>query len=363
MKTELRKTRVAYLITRIDRKGPGYIVVNLIKGLDRSLYDPVLVTIFNEDDEEIVEELRNEGYKVKQLHLKSKKIFLLSDYKKLDKWLNKHFDIVHSHGFTVDLANSRMKGQFIRISTVHNIMINDYTYQYGKVLGRIITEVHMGALKKFDKVVACSNASYQSIRKIKNAVYVRNGINKKENTESFSRSILNIPSNAHVLIYVGVMSSLKNVVTLVQLFKRYSDTTMYLIMVGDGPDLEKCKKDANERTIFTGNQDNPLKYMSISDVYVSASNSEGFSVAVMEALSSGLKLLLSDIGSHREVIELGDEVNIGQLFSESDFPDKLSEVVCSSTTREQIKKFYQDNLTSDKMVRGYQSIYQKSLNA
>ena len=64
--------------------------------------------------------------------------------------------------------------------------------------------------------------------------------------------------------------------------------------------------------------------MNISDVYVSASKSEGFSISVLEALSCGLGLFLSDIPSHREVVEMGQDVYLGEIFSSGDFEIKLN---------------------------------------
>ena len=72
-----------------------------------------------------------------------------------------------------------------------------------------------------------------------------------------------------------------------------------------------------EQVFFGGqvNGDDLPQYYQAADLYVSASHSDGSSVSLMEALASGLPVLVSDIPSNREWITPGRE---GWLFADGD---------------------------------------------
>jgi len=55
-----------------------------------------------------------------------------------------------------------------------------------------------------------------------------------------------------------------------------------------------------------------------ADLYVSASHSDGSSVSLMEALASGLPVLVSDIPGNREWVEPGAPEAVGALFPDGD---------------------------------------------
>ena len=59
-------------------------------------------------------------------------------------------------------------------------------------------------------------------------------------------------------------------------------------------------EDSNIKLI--GAQPGTLEYLQISDFYISASYSEGFPTAVLEAMSVGVLPVLSDINPHIEMV-------------------------------------------------------------
>ena len=97
--------------------------------------------------------------------------------------------------------------------------------------------------------------------------------------------------------------------------------------------------------------------MNISDVYVSASKSEGFSISVLEALSCGLGLLLSDIPSHREVVEMGQDVYLGETFPPENFAMKLNALRERKTNKAEIRAFQERNLSVKTMTLQYAGLY------
>jgi glycosyltransferase involved in cell wall biosynthesis len=95
-----------------------------------------------------------------------------------------------------------------------------------------------------------------------------------------------------------------------------------LIMLGSGSQaglLQSILLDAgmNERVYFGGqvDPDKLTRFYQASDLYISASQSDGSSVSLMEALACGLPALVSDIPGNREWVTPGDQ---GWLFPVGD---------------------------------------------
>ena len=159
-----------------------------------------------------------------------------------------------------------------------------------------------------------------------------------------------------------MLNSRKNVLWLAKVFSKVHNANEYLLILGEGPDKNEILQINDSHIKVYGFVDNPAAYFNISDVYTSASLSEGFSLSVLEAFSSGNYLLLSDIPSHREVIELCNSVYVGNLFCNGN-----ADSFCSSLTdlREKIAsrkgelllKASDDLFSAKKMAKEYESVY------
>lgn len=101
-----------------------------------------------------------------------------------------------------------------------------------------------------------------------------------------------------------------------------NDPELHLIMLGNGSQGARLKQtfmqaDLMERVHFPGQvgfADLPRYYRS-SDLYVSASHSDGSSISLLEALACGLPALVSDIPGNREWVTPGQE---GWWFQDGD---------------------------------------------
>jgi glycosyltransferase involved in cell wall biosynthesis len=80
-------------------------------------------------------------------------------------------------------------------------------------------------------------------------------------------------------------------------------------IVGDGKDKETIIARAGllhlDNIRFLGQQSNPYKFMSKSDMYLCASHYEGFSVSMSEAVILGLPVLSTNVSGTRELFEDG----------------------------------------------------------
>lgn len=109
-------------------------------------------------------------------------------------------------------------------------------------------------------------------------------------------------------VTVGTVNTRKNQRGLIRAFLECpSSPKLKLIIVGDGEDMSFCKRLAsncrtNREIEFVGVSDDVSAFYSMSDVYISASHDEGLPIAAIEAMSCRLPIILSDVGSCRELI-------------------------------------------------------------
>ena len=134
-------------------------------------------------------------------------------------------------------------------------------------------------------------------------VVIPNGINTERFAQperQITRAELGLPDNAVIAMYVGRMSGEKNIPRLLHLFRYVADEyePVYLVLVGNGPELEELQQLANElgidkRVRFTRGVPyaEVPNYMASGDFFVSASLSEVHPLTFIEAAAANLPAL------------------------------------------------------------------------
>jgi len=212
---------------------------------------------------------------------------------------NGNYDIVHVHDcddrFFVMLF-SKIYGVNKRIYHIHSQSVSGHRIK--QILKKV--GIKLNVLFSTD-CLACSDMAAKA-KKIKKYIPVGNGIVAEEfkfsqDMRDRIRKKYSIPGNAVVLLFVGRVEKVKNVSYLVDVIKKISAESKnkyYLLIVGDGKELENIKRKAeNMNVIFTGRQRNLSPYYSAGDILCLPSFKEGFSIVSLEAQASGLVCLLT----------------------------------------------------------------------
>lgn len=308
--------KVVILLPSLPRTGPTNVIFNMLEAYKKNEEQPVkflILTLKRELDNSRIEEFKNLGINVRSLYYDNWwKAFL--NRKVVQNEIVKELpDLCHSSGFIPDLILSELHDDRIkRVSSIFNYPYEDFPMEYGWLAGRIMAYLQINAVRKFDSVITCSNFIANKLSKSRlplNVIYT--GVpddffiplgNDEITTK---KKELRMPFDKIILLYIARFIPRKNARFLVEAFKKANNKKLFLLMMGDGEELEPCKQilDDENSIRYLGTCPGTLDYLQVSEYYISASLSEGFPTSVLEALSVGAQPILSDIDPHREMIE------------------------------------------------------------
>lgn len=367
------KIKVLYIISTLKSSGPVNVLYNIIKHLDSSIFEPAVLTLSPEAADSKYSDFSKLNIKLDSLNLSRLQLMLKNKKALTDKILKIKPHIIHTHGIRSDYLAAKYfsKYSFKICSTIHNYPFQDYTLAYGSIVGYFIAREHIKIIKAIPYPVSCSNlvSELLSSNYNINTKVIQNGIDHKmyhtvsRIDKEIMRKKLGLPAEKTVFISTGLLIKRKDPINLIKAFKTANISDDYiLLMLGDGPLIDHCRNLADKSIIMPGKVGNVSDYLKASDVFISASKAEGLPMAVLEAMATGLPVLLSDIEPHKEIFNMNR--NIGGLF-EVNNTEKLSKSINEIKHQDfdyiggEARKTVEEYFSAEIMSRRYQELYKE----
>jgi glycosyltransferase involved in cell wall biosynthesis len=201
---------------------------------------------------------------------------------------------------------------------------------------------------------------------------VPNGIDVKAIDRSQRAAVLaelGLPTDARIVASIGRLAKQKRVDVLVwgmQLLRQLSPNVFHLI-IGDGPERARLERLAehftcHDVTRFVGHRNDVAKLLSCIDILWLASEFEGQSNSVMEAMAAGLPVIASDIPANRELITNGKHgylVRPGDSVAFAQYADRL---LADSELAERLGQAARQRIIDDHsveaMIQAYANLYE-----
>ena len=265
-------------------------------------------------------------------------IYPIRCIKKIKKW---KLDVIHSHTeFGIGTFACIISKQF-KIPLVHtyHTMYEDYihyitkgyfNYTSKKIVeyltlfycDKTISELIVPTKKTYDLFKTKYNVK-RNIHIIPTGIEIEKFYkeNIKENDIKKYKEMYGIKNKDFVIIFVGRLAEEKNIEFLLEsqkeIYKKHKN--IKLLIVGDGPDIEKYKKyvkkeKLEDNIIFTGkvSLDVIPFYYRIANVFATASKTETQGLTVIEAMSASITPIVINDESFKNVVI--DDLN-GKVFS------------------------------------------------
>ncbi|MFH1458941.1 MAG: glycosyltransferase family 4 protein [Candidatus Omnitrophota bacterium] len=268
------------------------------------------------DDQTLESKLKKEADKLNlpNIFIEMKSKFDLSAIFKLRKILkNLNIEILHTHGYKADLIGF-FAGLFLEIkllSTVHGWIGDTFLVKIYDFMDKVV-------LRGFDNiVVVCEKFKLDLIKfginknKIK---IIHNGIDLneiiKKRPDRETKNFLRIAEDKKVITVIGRLSLEKGHKYFLAAAKKlvWENQDLVFLIVGDGPLESELKRMARiynieDKVIFAGFRDDVADIISISDVIVLPSLSEGFPLVILEAMSMAKPVVATDVGDVKFLVK------------------------------------------------------------
>ena len=305
-------------------------VNNFIKNLGKSGVDVNLITVLTKGDKPLSKE---DSITIYRINPKFPLFAILQIVNRIQP------DIIHVHAPNFFGSYAIITAKLRRIpiiATVHRTEIIP-------VRNPVLHYLRRFALRRFDKIIAVSYFS-KSLARNAGAKEDRISViyNSSDESRFFVRDKLtcrkkfSLPTEKRIILFVGNFIRRKGIYTLIDSLRTVNTVIpdFLAILVGGGEEQPAIKSrileyGLSEKVKLYGRvSEGNLPYLyNSADVFVLPSTMEGHSVALLEAMASGLPIVASDIEGNRESLEDGINGLLFQSGNEKDLSEKLVTVL------------------------------------
>ncbi|CAA6820946.1 MAG: Unknown protein [uncultured Sulfurovum sp.] len=240
---------------------------------------------------------------------------------KLKKYIKKNqTTLIQSHIYRANFTNilakifgAKHQVQVVEVTSINNLKEGTFSKKINYALIKLL---YKHADMVIFKAQRMQEEFLKNIPKIKNHTVINNpyDIHKistlaQEPVEDFKFS-----KEKQYLVSVGRLSSEKRFITLINVLKNL-DEKIELLLIGEGEEAENLKRFTHEnkleqRVHFLGRKENPFNYIKQADIFVLASQGEGFPNVIIEAMICATPVISTDcISGPREILAPNTDIN------------------------------------------------------
>ena len=363
------KKKLLHIVLYLPYGGLEKIVYDFSRELNSRDYEVHVVAL--EKGGPIGDHLQQEGIPVYILERRPGKfdLRLLIRLVKLIKKLN--IQIIHSHSGCIMYAALAGK-----LAAVPTIVHTEHGRYLPDSIGRIWEDRFFSRLINKYVCVSQDLEEYMlSVIKVprRKLITIINGVDTSRYYRYPKEDALKLRAKHNILFDAIVLGTVcrivrpKNIGFLIDWMKNNIDLydNIYLMIVGEGPQFDELVESAQdlpkERIRFLGARKDIADLLNIFDIFTLVSTTEGTSLTILEAMSTQLPVIVSDVGGNKDLIDHGKTGYLFECNNQQAFKKYLDKIISNQTlakemgkkAREKVKKKYSFNV----MLNRYRDLY------
>lgn len=317
-------------------------VIQLLHHLDRSQFVTYLLSLtdFWEDPRDYLDADISTFYLNKQPGIQWRLVFTLATVLR-----GNQIDIIHSHNWTT-LFHSVLAARLARTPVIIHGEHGRDTKELDQSWKRTVLKKKLFQLT--DKMVVVAGElkdiliNEYGVEESK-IEFIPNGVEiERFNSVGYHNGLrekFNIKPSTKVLATVAKLRPVKDIPTLIKMFKiihdQIDDSRLIIAGSTDGAHDSWLREVNNlvssmqlqNDIIFSGNVDNIPEFLSIVDLYVNTSVSEGMSNTILEAMTAKRPVVASRVGGNMELVRDGITGYLFEAENEKDCAEKALKIL------------------------------------
>lgn len=383
-----KKTNILQVVLSLGCGGAERLAVDLCAKLNANGFNASLCCL--DGLGELEDEAKKRGVKVFLVQRKQGKDLTLP-FKLAGLMRKNNIQVVHTHNLT-PLLYGTLAARIARVSAVVNTRHGREKKHGGRFIWGMNNAVAAISQDAKRELLKCNHIKPEKVRVIYNGIDMetfkiasslplallgvapRNDEGEGARNDCYCdlRKELNIAADARVIGTVARLSAEKDQHTLLSAFTKVNALIKdsILVIAGDGAlrdDLESHARylGVHEKVRFLGFCRDIPRLLSIFDVFVLSSLTEGISLTLLEAMAAGKPVVATNVGGNPEVVAEGET---GLLVSPKD-PEKLAEAIIRLLQNPELARKMgeaghrrvEEKFSLDRMVREYEELYRECL--
>ena len=343
---------IAYIIPKLANKGPINVVQELVKQM--MLHHHACTVYYFDEGNEI-------SFPCQTIRIKFRERIPFDSY-----------DIIHTHGLRPDIyvfCHKPLHSKTRFVTTLHNYVIPDLSFQYNKLIAYVVGNLWMCALHRHNKIVTLSKDAekyYHRWFPLSKLTYAYNTRDIPVDVPMKSEDkdlILSFKGNS---ILIGVNAALTEIKGVDQLINALPYLESYkLLIVGDGKSKEGLQKLAqlrhvSEKVLFMGYKKDAYRFLPSYDIFALPSRSEGFGLTLLEAAIYRKNLICSRIPIFEELVD-DSQVAFFELENIQSLIEAIYKATRMKDLGENLYKQYMAKYSPERFYDRYVDLYSRLL--
>ena len=312
------QVKVMQIIARMNVGGPAVIVAELMRGLDKSAIEQILVTGFCDENEADYLDTVAKDVKAMRIAGLGRSVSLLADLKAffgLVSLIRKYKpDVIHTHtakaGVLGRLASLLAGRGAVRVHTFHGHLLHGY---FSKTLTRVVVLIEKFFAARTSVLIAIGSKVKEELLAVgigksdKYRVFFPGLPTPKAISQADAQAALGISTQTLYITFVGRLTQIKRPDRLLDVANECKKRGLDLrfLVAGEGELFESSKARAEREQLnvtFLGWRSDISQIFAASDIAILTSDNEGIPLTLIQAAQAGLPIVATDVGSISDIV-------------------------------------------------------------